>query len=113
MSKTTISVDSVNKVVNMTVAGQMTMEDANLFLEDYKNKITPLDGEKYALVVDCTEMNILTQDMTDSLTGGMQLYKETGFYKVTYTIKGNAVLKMQLSRIAKNAGLTNYEVVDA
>ena len=40
MSKTTISVDSVNKVVNMTVAGQMTMEDANLFLEDYKNKIT-------------------------------------------------------------------------
>lgn len=113
MTKTTISVDSVNKIVHMTVAGQMTMEDANLFLEDYKTKITPLDGKQYALVVDCTEMKVLTPDMTDSLTGGMQLYKETGFYKVTYTVKGNAILKMQLSRIAKNAGLTNYEVVDA
>lgn len=112
MKKTSIVVNSARKLVNMSVAGKMTMEDANLFLQDYKTKIDPIAGQQYDLVVDCTDMAVLTQDMVDNLTGVMKMYKETGFNQITYQIKENVVLKMQLNRIAKNAGLTNSQVVE-
>lgn len=50
--------------------------------------------------------------MAEELTGVMGLYKSTGFNKVIFQIKDSSVLKMQLSRIARTAGLTNATVVD-
>lgn len=96
----------------MTVAGKMTIEDAELFLQDYKMKIDPIAGQQYDLVVDCTDMEVLTPEMTENLTGVMKMYKSTGFNTITYQIKESPVLKMQLRRIANNAGLTNSEVTE-
>lgn len=112
MKKTSISVDSIKKLVNMTVAGKMTMEDAELFLQDYKRKIDPIPGHQYDLIVDCTDMEVLTPEMLENLTGVMKMYKSTGFNTITYNIKENPVLKMQLKRMAKNSGLTNSKVVE-
>ncbi len=112
MKKTAIQVNSAEKMVSMKVTGSMTMEDAELFIQEYKAKVEPIGGQQYDLIVDCTEMNLLTQDMSDNLTGVMEMYKATGFNKITYNIKENTVLKMQLNRIARNAGLTNSEVAE-
>ncbi|WP_010098040.1 hypothetical protein [Ornithinibacillus scapharcae] len=112
MKKTTISVNSAKKIVNMTVAGQMTMADAELFVSDYQSKIGPINGSEYELFVDCTDMKVLTQEMSQNLTEVMKMYKETGFKKIIYTIKGNSILKMQLSRIARSIDLTQAEVVE-
>lgn len=112
MKKTSIEVNRAAKVVNMSVAGQMTMADAELFINDYKTKIGPLNGPDYVLIVDCTDMKVLTPEMAENLTGVMKMYKETGFKKVTYQIANNKILKMQLSRLARNAGLTQSEVVE-
>lgn len=112
MKKTSILVNKATKVVNMTVAGQMTMEDAKLFVGEYKTKIGPLNGSEFDLVVDCTEMKVLTPELSEDLTGVMKMYKDTGFKTVTYNIKGNAILKMQLTRICRNAGLTQGKVAE-
>lgn len=112
MTKTSIVVNQGKRLVNMTVAGQMTMEDAQKFINEYKSKIGPLNGPDYVLEVDCTEMKILTPEMSEDLLGVMKMYKETGFNKIKYTIKNNQILKMQLSRISRNAGLAQSEVVE-
>lgn len=108
MAKTTIQVNSVKKVVNMTVAGRMTMSDAELFIKEYQVKIGPLNGPDFELEVDATDMQVLTPEMTENLTEVMKMYKKTGFKKVTVIITQTPVLKMQLSRIARNAGLTQF-----
>ncbi|SES17860.1 hypothetical protein SAMN04487944_1226 [Gracilibacillus ureilyticus] len=105
MSKTTILVDPSKKVVNMAVAGKMTMEDAELFVKEYNAKIGPINGEEFELMVDCTEMKVLTPEMGANLEEVMKMYKNTGFKKITYMIKENNILKMQLTRISRNAGL--------
>lgn len=97
----------------MSVAGQMTMEDAEVFIKEYNAKIKPLNGADYDLYVDCTDMKLLNQDMSKDLTEVMKMYKETGFKTITFTIKQNVTLKMQLSRIAKSAGIMDrVKVVD-
>lgn len=113
MKKATIHVNEASKIVNMSVAGQMTMEDAKHFVEEYVAKIGPINGPDYDLFVDCTEMKLLSQELSDNLTEVMKMYKETGFKKVIYTIKENVVLKMQLARVARNAGLLQASVEEA
>lgn len=112
MKKTSILVNSAEKTVHMKVAGAMTMEDAQLFLQEYEVKVEPIGGQQYDLIVDCTEMSLLSQEMAENLTGVMKMYKATGFNKISYNIKENNVLKMQLNRIARTAGLTNAEVAE-
>ncbi|MFS0752460.1 hypothetical protein [Oceanobacillus sp. 1P07AA] len=112
MSKTNIVVNTDGKIVNMAVAGQMTMEDSKKFVDDYHNKISPLNGAEYDLIVDCTDMRVLTKDMTDNLVEVMKMYKETGFKHITYTVSDNITLKMQLSRLTGNAGLKDITKVE-
>lgn len=113
MKKTSIEVNHAEKVVTINVAGQMTMTDAEIFSNDYKTKIGPLNGSDYVLIVDCTDMKVLTSEMTENLINVMKTYKETGFKKVTYQVGNNKILKMQLSRLARNADLTQSEVVES
>ncbi|WP_033445632.1 hypothetical protein [Ornithinibacillus scapharcae] len=69
------------------------MEDAELFLQDYKMKIDPIAGQLYDLVVDCTDMDVLTPEMTKNLTGVMKVYKSTGFNTITYQINESSALR--------------------
>lgn len=112
MKKTNILVNNVSKVVNMSVSGRMTPEDAEAFLVDYNTKMSAIKGSEYTLEIDCTTMQVLTPDLTQDLAGVMQLYKSTGFKKILIIVSQNAVLKMQLGRIVRNAGLTQGEIVE-
>jgi hypothetical protein len=40
------------------------------------------------------------------------MYRESDFSKVSFKIKKNPILKMQLSRIARNTQLKNFEIVE-
>lgn len=112
MKKANILLNTVKKTVSIQVKGRMTKEDSALFIEEYNKKINSINPAEYTLEVDCVEMPVVTPEMAEELTGVMGLYKSTGFNKVIFQIKDSSVLKMQLSRIARNAGLTNAAVVD-
>ena len=113
MQKTGIQVNVAKKVMNISVNGRMGKEDAKVFLDDYLAKTKAINAGEYTLEVDCTEMQVLTQDMYDELVHVMSLYKSSGFKHITFIVKSNQVLKMQLSRLGRNAGLTNASYVDA
>ena len=110
MNKTGIQVNTVRKVVNIFVNGKMTMEDANAFVADYNTKMRAITPNAFDLEVDCTQMQLLNADMTANLTEVMKMYKTTGFKHVKFTVANNITLKMQLSRLAKTAGLSNATV---
>ncbi|MEK4386234.1 hypothetical protein MKZ25_10550 [Solibacillus sp. FSL W7-1464] len=110
MKKTGIQVNTVRNVVNIFVNGKMTMEDANAFVADYNAKMKAITPSTFNLEVDCTEMQLLNADMTANLTEVMKMYKATGFKQVKFTVANNLTLKMQLSRLANAAGLTNATV---
>ncbi|MFJ8235572.1 hypothetical protein ACIQ34_07475 [Ureibacillus sp. NPDC094379] len=100
-----------NKVINLTVGDKMTIQEAEKFVRDFQLTVKSIDASSWVLDIDCTGMQVLTQELADSLTGAMALYKEVGFQKVLFTVKENIVLKMQLSRVARNGKLDNFEVV--
>ena len=110
MKKTGIQVNTVRKVVNIFVNGKMTIEDANAFVADYNSKMKAITPSAFDLEVDCTQMQLLNADMTANLTEVMKTYKTTGFKQVKFTVENNLTLKMQLSRLANAAGLTNATV---
>lgn len=107
-----IEVNSVQKVVNMEVGGSFTPEKVEQFLKDYNQNINSIQAAQYELRFDCLSLEIVTQDMVPHLQGCFELYKSSGFKKVVVEIKKNAIIKMQLNRIAKNAGLDAFEVVE-
>lgn len=112
MKKTNILLNTANKTVSIQVKGRMTKEDSALFIDEYNKKMNSIKTSEYTLEVDCVEMPVVTPEMAEELTGVMGLYKSTGFNKVIFQIKESSVLKMQLSRIARNADLTNATIVD-
>lgn len=106
MSKSTsINVDNIQKIFNVRVAGRITPKEEQEFLADYKAKTSAITPAQYTLEVDCTDMKVVTPDMTENLTQVMKMYKATGFKKVIYQVKSNVLLKMQLARLARNAGV--------
>lgn len=112
MKRATIEVNTIRKVVNVCVEGRMTLEDSKLFVSEYNTKMNTINTSEYTLEVDCVNMPVVTPEMAEELTGVMGLYNSTGFNKVIFQVKSNNILKMQLSRLARKAGLTNASVVD-
>lgn len=102
---TNINVNNIRKIFNISVAGRITAKEEQEFLNDYKAKTKAINSADYTLDVDCSEMKVVTPDMTENLTQVMKMYKATGFKKVVYQVKSNALLKLQLARLARNAGV--------
>jgi len=99
------------KKVNILVGEQMTLQETERFARDFQNTVASIDAGSFELHIDGTDMKVLTQDLADKLTQAMQLYKQAGFKKIVIVISNNPVLKMQVSRVMRQAGLTNAEVV--
>ncbi|WP_251548817.1 hypothetical protein [Neobacillus muris] len=112
MEKYSIKVNTAKKAVDMNVNGTFTTEDVQNFVRDYQATVDSIEAGSFTLEVDCTNMDILTQDMVPSLENSYKMYKESGFKRVNFSIKKNPVLKMQLTRIARNTGLTNAQVIE-
>lgn len=105
-----IKVNNENNEVELNIEGNAEQEELQEFLKDYNDTISKIKPETMELIVDCTKMQVLTSDMVPALESCFELYKTSGFKQVVFTIQSNAVLKMQLSRLARNSGLTNTVV---
>eukprot|EP00130_Batrachochytrium_dendrobatidis_P008605 XP_006683480.1 hypothetical protein BATDEDRAFT_28986 [Batrachochytrium dendrobatidis JAM81] len=107
-----MKVNQGSKTIDMTVSGTFTPEKAQEFVADYKLTVAGVKANEYTLKFDCRELDVVTQEMVPNLEFCMNLYQESGFEKVEVGIKKSAIIKMQLNRIARNVGLTNFEVAE-
>jgi len=108
----TLNINSVKKEVNLEVKGTFTPEKAKGFIDDYNRRVGVIKASDFVLRLDCRDLDLVTQEMVPELESCYRLYKESGFQRVIFEIKKSPVLKMQLSRLVRNAGLTNVEVIE-
>ncbi|GAA0455710.1 hypothetical protein [Alkalibacillus silvisoli] len=99
------SIDQGSKTVNLEVNGQYDPEKQAQFVQDYNNIIKQVNPVEYTLFADCSSMGVTSQEYIDRLGGALGLYKESGFSKVVMDVGNQPVVKMQLSRVAKQVGL--------
>lgn len=97
------------KKINMVIRGSFTKEDVGHFVNDYNQSLEPIHTSDFVLNVDCTTMNIITQDMIPDLENSFHLYRQANFKKINFIIVNSPVIKMQLSRVAKHAQLSNID----
>ncbi|MCR2806902.1 hypothetical protein [Paenibacillus soyae] len=105
-----MKVNRAAKTVEMMVAGTFTPQDYESFVKDYASTVGSIQATEYKLEVDCTEMSLLNQTEVEKLKTSFASYKQSGFHKVVLILtQAQLVNKMQLNRVAKDAGLTNIE----
>lgn len=92
-----------DNVLCVKVKGMFSEEDGQNFIQTYQNAVRSMSTKK-ELDMDCMELQVTPAGLIDMLTGCFEMYKQD-FSKVVMRIKDNAILKMQLGRLARNVGL--------
>ncbi len=85
----------------------LTAEFVNAFQTEVA-KIQPANTELKFLAEN---FQVLGADMHDTLKSCFELYQKLGFKKVLMDLGTNAILNMQVKRIAAAAGLQNVEIL--
>ncbi|AET61704.1 hypothetical protein HPL003_24940 [Paenibacillus terrae HPL-003] len=107
-----IEVDQTIKTVHMAVNGVFSQAEYDRFVKEYVSKTSSIQASSFTLQVDCTQMALLGPGEVEKLKGSFVRYKETGFAKVIFVISlQQTIIKMQLGRIAREAGLNNVDIV--
>ncbi|PLR76208.1 hypothetical protein CU633_16890 [Bacillus sp. V3-13] len=110
--KYSMKVNQGAQTMELMVGGTFTPADVDSFIKDYQRNVASIDAKSFSLELDCTTMNLVTPEMVPLLESCYKLYKESGFKQVIFKIKQSTILKMQLSRLARNTGLQNAQVVE-
>ena len=107
-----IQTNQAAKKVEMKISGTFTPQDYQNFVRDYAKMAASIDAGSFTLEVDCREMDLLATEEVEKLKGSFVSYKETGFHKTVFIISpSQTIIKMQLARVAREAGLANVEII--
>lgn len=104
--------NKAGKKFDIAVSGTFSEQDAVAFITQYNKETSAFAPKEYDIELDCTELNVSSQDVLPMLEQCYKLYIESGFKKVIFKIAKNVVLKMQLGRVARTTGLKNYEIIE-
>lgn len=105
-------INKETKVMYAEASGSFSPEAARETLKQYHENVSQINPAEYTLSIDCSKLNVFSPDVAPILEQCFMLYKQTGFKKIKFTISNSNVLKNQFVRIAKKAGLDNYEIVE-
>jgi hypothetical protein len=105
MKKYDISLDTIDKTLNVKIGGMFDQSDAESFIKDFTGILATIKAIDFDLVFDASELSVSKPEMLPMLEGCFKMYKDIGFKKVVANVGSNITLKMQLGRIARTAGL--------
>ncbi|BCG59311.1 hypothetical protein [Paenibacillus sp. URB8-2] len=111
MGKFNLKTDSAKKIINIDLEGTFTEEDGLKSIHAYQATINPITPADYQLDIDCRKLNVTSPDVVPLLEGCFMMFKKDGFERVKLTLENNPVLKMQLARMGRKAGLENLEII--
>ncbi|MBY0010245.1 hypothetical protein H7K49_07285 [Paenibacillus typhae] len=111
MGRFVLKADSVSKIVHMQLEGTFSNEDGLKTMQAYQQTVNPITASEYSLHIDCRKLNVTAPDVVPLLESCFNMYKSDGFQQVTLALENNPLLKMQLSRLGRKAGLENMLIV--
>lgn len=94
----------------LTLEGRFDEETAGRFVKDFMAETSKIIPSQYILEITAADLNVVSPDMQESLKSCFKLYQSVGFKKVLMHLAGNAILAMQVKRLAADAGLSNFEI---
>lgn len=97
--------------LKITLAGKFTPEETAQFLKEFQAEVAKIQPANTELHFSAGDFQVLAAERQDSLKECFQLYHKIGFKKVVIDVGNNAILKMQVKRLAADAGVTNFEIV--
>jgi len=108
----TMEINQAEKTIDMTVSGTFTPEKAQEFVKDYQQKLSSIKPEEFVLQFDCRDLDVVSQEMVPNLEACLAMYRDSGFKKVLVGIQKKPIIKLQLNRLARQVGLTSFEVAE-
>ncbi|WP_229696076.1 hypothetical protein [Paenibacillus albidus] len=111
MGKFVLKTDTAKKVINIELDGTFSEEDGVKSIQAYQQTINPINPADYELQIDCRKLNVTAPDVVPLLEGCFVMFKSDGFVRVNLTLENNPILKMQLARLGRKAGLDNLEII--
>jgi hypothetical protein len=112
-----IKLDSTKKILFAKAFGSFGPDDANDFVTEYNSNLKTVNTKEFELQFDCKQLKVtgkdaaLGVDMTNMLKACLEMYKKDGFKHIIFNCEKNILMKMQLSRLVKQVGLTNVEFI--
>lgn len=97
------------KIFNIKINGAMSVTDGMNFISQYKKNTGAITPSDYTLEFECEHLQVSTKDSAEKLEECFKMYKQSNFKKIVFKVGSNSILKMQLNRIGKTIGLSNYE----
>ncbi|WP_339319828.1 hypothetical protein [Paenibacillus sp. FSL R10-2734] len=113
MGQFILKTDTTKKVINIELEGTFSEEDGLKSIQAYQQTINPINPVDYELQIDCRKLNVTAPDVVPLLEGCFVMFKNDGFVKVNLTLENNPILKMQLARLGRKAGLDNIEIISS
>lgn len=104
------NVSTVGNTLKAVLEGQFSPEEIGAFGNAYQAAVKKINPAQYELLLDVTKMPVIASDKQDELKQFLSMYKAAGFKKITMVMQSNAVLSMQTKRLAKEVGLTDFDV---
>lgn len=110
MGKFHIDTNAMTKTLACTVEGNMTVQDADAFINQYHRVVATITPSQYILTFDCTKLGVSTKESQERLATCFQLYKQAHFKQIIFHTGNNSILKMQFTRLAHGANLDNFKI---
>jgi hypothetical protein len=105
------SVVTTGNDISVVCEGVFTMEDASGYVEEFKKAAAQVNPATSHLVLDGSGLRVSSQEMVGMLTNIIAMYKDMGFQDITMDLGKSAVVKMQIRRLAKEAGLNQFKLL--
>lgn len=112
MASFNIGVCCIKKEVNITLSGVFETDSAERFFIELNKKLSNINPSEYLLKLEASEFETVTQETFPLLVNVIQLYESFKFKKIYFNLNINEIVKMQVNRAIKIAGLTNYEYIE-
>lgn len=113
MGKFILKTDTEHQVIDIELEGTFSEDDGLRSIQAYQQTVNPINPAEYELRIDCIKLNVTAPDVVPLLESCFVMFKSDGFVKVILTLENNPILKMQLARLGRKAGLENLEILSA
>lgn len=105
------SIKSAQNELDIAFEGLFSPEDAKRFVTEFQKVVQKINPATCHLKLDGTKLSASPNEMQQMLKNVLSMYKQMGFKNVTIAFGSNAIVKMQVKRLANEIGFDNFNVI--
>lgn len=105
------SIKVASNSLDIVCEGLFTPDNAKSFVSEFQKESKKITPATCHLTLDGSKLSTSPAEMQQMLKGILEMYKQMGFRNVTIIFGDNAIVKMQVKRLAKEIGFDNFNVI--